>query len=134
MPTTPLPDDILAFLGLPNPAVMASVREDGQPVTVATWYLMDGADVLVNLDAGRARLAYLRAEPRVSLTVLDGADWYSHISVQGKVQRIVDDEDLADIDRISTHYTGHAYRVRDRRRVSVWCSVERWHRWGRFAT
>ena len=101
-------------------------------MTVATWYVMDGDEVLVNLDAGRARLAYLRAEPRYSLTVFAGGDWYSHVSVQGKVLRIADDENLADIDRISMHYGGHAYRVRDRPRVSVWCSVERWHPWGSF--
>ena len=86
----------------------------------------------MNLDAGRARLAYLRAEPRYSLTVLAGDDWYSHVSLQGRVLRIADDESLADIDRISTHYGGHAYRVRDRPRVSVRCSVERWHPWGTF--
>ena len=60
------------------------MRPDGQPVSVATWYLLDGDEVLVNMDAGRRRLDYLRADPRVSLTVLDGADWYSHVSLQGR--------------------------------------------------
>src|SRR6478752_7458497 len=123
MPSSPLPPEIREFLGRPNPAVMATVRKDGQPVTVATWYLMDGDELLLNLDGGRARLAHLRTEPRIGLTVLAG-DWYSHVSLRAHVTRIVDDEDLADIDRISTHYTGHPYRVRDRPRVSVWCSLD----------
>ena len=134
MPHGPLPIEIREFLAQPNPAVMATVRKDGQPVTVATWYVLDGDELLLNLDAGRARLAHLRTEPRVSLTVLAGDDWYSHVSVQGRVTRIVDDEDLTDIDRISTHYTGHPYRVRDRPRVSVWSSIDSWHGWGSFRT
>ena len=54
---------IRTFIADPQPAVIASVRPDGQPVSVATWYLLDGEDVLVNMDAGRRRLAYLRADP-----------------------------------------------------------------------
>jgi ribosomal silencing factor RsfS len=72
-----LPDRIRTFLAQPQPAVIASVRPDGQPVSVATWYLLDGDEVLVNMDAGRRRLAYLPADPRVSLTVLDSGDWYT---------------------------------------------------------
>jgi PPOX class probable F420-dependent enzyme len=131
MPTTPLPDHIRAFVTEPQPAVIASVRPDGQPVSVATWYLLDGDEVLVNMDAGRRRLAYLRADPRVSLTVLDGVDWYSHVSLQGRIVRWRDDVGLADIDRLSHHYRGVAYSTRDRPRVSAWVAIERWHGWGR---
>ena len=130
MPKPPLPDHIRAFLAHPQPAVIASVRPDGQPVSVATWYLLDGDEVLVNMDAGRRRLAYLRADPRVSLTVLDGADWYSHVSLQGRIVRWRDDEGLVDIDRLSSQYRGAAYTNRDRPRVSAWVAVERWHGWG----
>ena len=130
MPKPPLPDHIRAFLAVPQPAVIASVRPDGQPVSVATWYLLDGDELLVNMDAGRRRLDYLRADPRVSLTVLDGADWYSHVSLQGQIVRWRDDEGLVDIDRLSRHYRGEAYSSRDRPRVSAWIAVERWHGWG----
>lgn len=131
MPVPPLPRDVATLLARPNPAVMASVAADGRPVTVATWYLIEeDGTVLLNLDAGRARLAHLRRDPRVSLTALADGDWYTHVSVQGTVVSIEDDPDLADIDRLSTHYTGHAYPTRDRARVSVRVRVERWHGWG----
>jgi len=55
MANPPLPDDVRALLERPNPAVIATVRADGQPVTVATWYAMDGDRVLVNMDEGRKR-------------------------------------------------------------------------------
>ena len=131
MPKPPLPDPVRAFLTDPQPAVIASVRPDGQPVSVPTWYLLDGAEVLVNMDAGRRRLDYLRADPRVSLSVLDGGDWYTHVSLQGRIVRWRDDEGLADIDRLSRHYRGVAYPNRDRPRISAWIAVERWHGWGR---
>lgn len=131
MPVPPLPDDVAALLALPNPAVMATVAPDGLPVTVATWYLVeDDGSVLLNLDAGRARLRHLRTDPRVSLTALAADDWYTHVSVQGRVTAISEDPDLADIDRLSRHYTGRPYPVRDRPRVSVRVAVERWHGWG----
>lgn len=130
MPAAPLPADVAALLARPNPAVMATLASDGRPVTVATWYLLDeDGTVLLNLDAGRSRLAHLRRDPRVSLTALDD-DWYTHVSVQGEVVSIADDADLVDIDRLSRHYTGRAYPVRDRPRVSVHVRIDRWHGWG----
>ncbi len=131
MPRPPLPDDVRALLARPNPAVMATLSAHGRPVTVATWYLLeDDGTILLNLDAGRARLRHLRADPRVSLTALAEGDWYTHVSVQGRVTAIADDPDLVDIDRLSRHYTGHEYGTRDRARVSAHLTVERWHGWG----
>lgn len=130
MPKAPLPPEVMNLLRQPNPAVITAVRPDGQPVSVATWYVMDGDRVLVNMDAGRKRLDYLRKDPRVTLTALKEGDWYTHVSVQGTVVELRNDEGLADIDRISTHYTGHAYRNRTNDRVSAWIEIDRWHGWG----
>ncbi|MDQ3150737.1 MAG: pyridoxamine 5'-phosphate oxidase family protein, partial [Actinomycetota bacterium] len=73
MPKPPLPEQLDELLAKPNPAVIASVRPDGQPVSVATWYLWENGRILVNMDEGRKRLDYLRHEPRVTVTVLDSA-------------------------------------------------------------
>src|SRR5579875_318218 len=86
MPATPLPQNVLDLLARPNPAVMATIAADGRPVTVATWYLLEpDGTILLGLDAGRARLEHLRRDPRVSLTALAEDDWYTHVSVQGRV-------------------------------------------------
>ncbi len=130
MPKPPVPAEIDRFLALPNPAVIATVRPDGQPVSVATWYIWEGGRALVNMDEGRKRLSYLRAEPKVGLTVLAEGDWYSHISLTGRVVLIEDDPDLVDIDRLARHYGMDGYRVRDRRRVSAWIEIDGWHAWG----
>lgn len=124
-----LPDHVRTLLSQPNPAVIASVRPDGQPVSVATWYVLDGDRVLVNMAAGRKRLEYLRNDPRVSLTALDEHGWYRHISLQGRVVEWRDDDDLRDIDRLARHYTGKQYANREGKRVSAWIEIERWHGW-----
>lgn len=133
MPEPPLPDEIVAVLRKPNPAVIATLRRDGQPVTVATWYLVDGDRILVNMDEGRTRLHHLRRDPRVSITVLDESTWHNHVSLQGRVVELADDDDLAVIDRISRHYVGHDYPNRTRGRVSAWIAIDRWHAWGALA-
>ncbi len=125
-----LPAAVRELLAQPNPAVVTTLRPDGQPVSVATWYLMDGDRVLLNMDEGRKRLDYLRPDPRVSLTVLAKDDWYTHVSLQGRVTEIRDDEGLVDIDRLSTHYLGQPYGQRSRGRVSAWLEVDRWYGWG----
>ena len=130
MTSVTLPDHVRELLAKPNPAVIATVRPDGQPVSVATWYLLDGDEILVNMDEGRKRLAYLRTDPRVSLTALDESGWSTHVSLQGRVVRLQDDPELVDIDRLSRHYTGRAYPNRQRRRVSAWVRIDSWHGWG----
>ena len=77
-------------------------------MTVATWYVWEGGRVLVNMDEGRRRLEHMRADPRVSLTVMELANWGSHVSLQGRVVSIEEDPDLRDIDRISVRYTAAA--------------------------
>ena len=130
MSKPPLPEAAVTMLAQPNPAVIATVRPDGQPVSAATWYLWDDGRVLVNMDEGRKRLQHMRNDPRVTLTVLSENDWYTTITIIGHVGEWREDTDLADIDRVCTHYTGSAYPSRDRGRVSAWISVDRWYGWG----
>jgi PPOX class probable F420-dependent enzyme len=125
-----LPDDVRDLLSKANPAVIATLREDGQPVTVPTWYLLDGDRIFVNMDSTRKRLEHLRHDPRVSLSVLDEAGWYTHVSIVGRVVEMSDDEGLRGIDRLSQHYTGRPYSTRDSPRVDAWIEVDRWHGWG----
>lgn len=127
--------ETLELLRQPNPAVMATVRSDGHPVSVATWYIIeDDGRMLLNLDAGRVRLKHLTNDGRVSLTAMKEGEWYTHVSVQGRVVEVTDDPDLVDIDRLSKHYTGDQYANRERARVSVHVEIEQWHGWGAAAS
>ncbi|GCD42585.1 PPOX class F420-dependent oxidoreductase [Streptomyces paromomycinus] len=130
MSKPPLPQEAVAVLEKANPAVITTLRSDGQPVSTATWYLWDDGRVLVNMDEGRRRLEHLRNDPRVTITVLDESSWYTHISIIGRVTEFREDKDLTDIDRLAHHYLGDAYPQRDRARVSAWIEIDRWHGWG----
>jgi PPOX class probable F420-dependent enzyme len=125
----PIPANLVDMLKRPNPAVMGTVRADGTPVTVATWYLWDRGRILVNMDAGRKRLEHIRANPRISLTVLDGDAWYRHVSVQGSAT-LEPDDGMTDIDRIARHYTGKPYVNRWRARINAWLDIDAYHVWG----
>lgn len=131
MPKPPLPDEVAQFLRAPNYATISMLKADGSPVSVPTWYLFENGRVLVNMDNGRQRIEWLRRDPRVALSAMDPHDWITHVSLQGRVEQWVEDDDLVDIDRIATHYTGKPYAVRNRERISAWVELDRWHAWGR---
>jgi PPOX class probable F420-dependent enzyme len=130
MSKPPLPPEAVELLRRPNPAVMATLRSDGTPVSAPTWYVWADGRVLLSLDEGRVRLKHIRRDPRVTLTVLDGDDWYTHVTLIGRVVELYEDEGLADIDRLSTHYTGNPYPDRVRARVTAMIEIDRWHGWG----
>ncbi len=129
MPRVPVPEVVDALLARPNPAVIGTLRPDGSPHTVATWYDWEEGLVLVNMDRSRLRLKFLQRNPQFSLTVLDAESWYRHVSLLGHVVSIADDTDLVDIDRLSLRYTRRPFRRRDAKRVSAWLQPERWHGW-----
>jgi len=133
VPRPPLPAPVVDLLNRPNPAVIATVRPDGHPVTVATWYLLDGDEIVVNMAATRKRLEHLRADPRVALTILDADSWYSHVSIVGRVTALVDDPDFAGIDRQCLRYNGHPYSNRRDPRVDARIGIDTWHAWGAIA-
>ena len=131
MPRVPVPAELDEFLQLPNPAVVATLRPDGSPHTVPTWYDWEDGRVLLNMEDTRLRLKYLRRDPRAALTVLGGGEdgWYRHVSLLGLVVEIAEDEGFGDIDRLSRHYSGQPFRNRESRRVSAWIEPRSWHAW-----
>jgi PPOX class probable F420-dependent enzyme len=109
--------------------VVASLRPDGSPHTVATWYLWDGERVLLNMDESRLRLRFMRRDPRVALTALGQDEWYRHASLLGRVVEIREDDGLTDIDRLALHYTGKRFSKRDSHRFSARVEPHAWHAW-----
>ena len=129
MPLAPLPDEVVEFLEEPHAAVIATVRSDGAPYSVATWYDWDDGRILVNMADTRKRLEHMRRDPRVSLTVLGQDQWYNQVTLRGRVAEIADDTDMSGIDRLSRHYTGKAYARREQKRVNAWIEVDSWYGW-----
>jgi PPOX class probable F420-dependent enzyme len=72
----------------PNLAVVTALRENGTPHQTVVWVDWDGEHVVLNLNTFRAKLAYLRRDPRVSVLVLDRHDPFRWLGVEGTVAEI----------------------------------------------
>jgi PPOX class probable F420-dependent enzyme len=129
MPRLPLPPELDELVGRANPAVVATVRPDGAPHTAATWYDWENGRVLLNMDESRARLRHMQGNPRISLTVFDGDNWETHVTLLGRVISIEPDDDLTGIDRLALRYTGKRFGTRNRGRVTAWMQPELWSSW-----
>ena len=130
MPAAPLPPELRRYVAKPRQAVVGTVRDDGTPVTTPCWYGVDDAGRLIlSMSHDSHRLRHIRANPRVSLSIL-GDDWYSHVSVVGRAVETRSDDDLSDIDALSQRYSGVDYDDRTYRGVTVFVEVDRWHTWG----
>jgi PPOX class probable F420-dependent enzyme len=133
MPPTPVPPDIDEFLSRPNHAVVATLRPDGSPHTVVTWYDWEDGRVLLNMEDTRMRLGWMARDPRVALTAIDPDNFYHHVSLLGRIVDIHDDEDFADIDRLAVRYGGSPYPNHEAGRVSAWMEPDSYHGWDPYA-
>ncbi|WP_427017310.1 pyridoxamine 5'-phosphate oxidase family protein [Pseudarthrobacter sp. P1] len=124
-----LPQQVFDFISQPNPAVMATVRPDGRPVSVQIVYLVEDAEhILLSIAAGNSRggrLQHLRDDPRMSLTVLNGDDWTEAVTVLGTAVEFFDDENLQSIDAMTAHYFGGPYAIRSPR-TAVRIRIDEW--------
>lgn len=129
MPTGPLPESFTSFMEEPNLAVIATVRADGRPQCVPTWYEFRDSHVLVNMDAGRVRLRHLRSNPEVSISIIWHEHWFRHVSVLGRVVDLTDDVNLVHIDALAMRYVGHRYKNRESPRVVGRIAINSWFGW-----
>ncbi len=129
MPSAPLPEDLRDFLAAPRPAVVATLRDNGSPVTAATWFLFTRDGVVLSVAATGQRLRHVRRDPRLALTVL-GDSWYNHVSLLGRVVEITEDSDFSFVDRLAGHYTGAPYPNHDVPGFILRVEIDRWHAFG----
>jgi PPOX class probable F420-dependent enzyme len=103
-----LTDTQQAFLQGKNFAVVATVGEDGSPQSTVVWVDTDGENVRFNTKRGRAKVAHLERDPRVSVTILDSGNPYSFLEVQGVAS--LDDQGANEhINDLALKYTGAGF-------------------------
>lgn len=127
---TPMPPAVLDLLRRPNPAVVATTRQNGAPVSAAVWYLWDEGVVLMSMGASSPRRRQLARDPRLTLTVLDSASWYRQVTVHGEAEELADDPDLTVIDRLSQHYEGEPFGDRTHPHAFARVRVTDWNAFG----
>jgi PPOX class probable F420-dependent enzyme len=87
-------------------AVFTDLRPDGSPHSTVVWVEEDGGDLLVNTAEGRAKPRHMRADPRVSVTILDPEDPYRWLAVSGTAELSTEGA-REQIDRLARKYTDH---------------------------
>jgi PPOX class probable F420-dependent enzyme len=91
-------------------ATLVTLHPDGTPHATVVW--VDAADgrVLVNTAKGRVKDRNVRADPRVSVSLLHHGDGFDWISIKGTVVDIEEGERAErHIDELSWRYDGHGY-------------------------
>ncbi|MGW0067731.1 PPOX class F420-dependent oxidoreductase [Streptosporangium sandarakinum] len=116
-----LNEDAKELLRRPIHGWATTVRSDGSLHNTVVWVDVDGDDVVFNTALGRVKDRNLRADPRVSVSVLDPENAFHLVSVSGTARL---EEEGADevIDRLAKKYLGvdtYPYRQPGEERVTV---------------
>jgi PPOX class probable F420-dependent enzyme len=122
-----LTEQQLAFIA-DNPfvGVLTDVRPDGSLHSTIVWVDVVGDQVGFNTAVGRAKERYIRADPRVSLVVVDPADTHKWVSISGRAEFVEEGSD-AQIDQLAKKYLGldsYPYRTETEVRIGVRIAAE----------
>ncbi len=96
-------EDLRTLVRRPIHGWVTTLRADGTPHNSVVWVDVDGDDVVFNTAVGRLKERHLRANPTVSISVLDPEDAYHWVSVTGQATITQDGAD-AMIDHLAKKY------------------------------
>jgi len=63
------------FVARSHTAVLTTLRRDGWPVPLPTWFVADGRRIYVRTSAASAKISRIRRDPRASFLVESGEAW-----------------------------------------------------------
>jgi len=104
--TVPIPASHLDLLTRPICGVLTTIGADGQPRSSLVWVDDDGACVRVNTTLERQKGRNMRANPKVSLLVVDPDDTTRFIQIRGDAE-LVTDGAIEHLDALTRAYTEH---------------------------
>lgn len=102
----PVPASHLDLLTRPIHGVLATLMPDGRPQSSLVWCDYDGECVRVNTTAERCKSRNMRADPRITLLVVDPDDASRYIEIRGTAE-LVEDGATEHLDEITRQYTPH---------------------------
>src|SRR5438874_4449131 len=92
----------------PYTGVLTTIRPDGSPHSTVVWLDTDGDEIVFNTAQGRAKERHVRANPNVSMIVVDPSNAYKWVSVSGRAA-LESKGGREMIDRLSNKYQGKDY-------------------------
>jgi PPOX class probable F420-dependent enzyme len=117
------------LLDEPNFAVIATLMPDGSPQTSAVWVARTGDDSVTFATTPTIKLANIRRDPRVSVTVYHREDPYLELNLRGRVTSVDSSGGVALIDELSMLYYGkfpYPYHKPGEAWFAVTIEIERW--------
>ena len=105
MPAT-IPSTHKDLLDKPAFANLATLNPDGSPQVTPVWFDYDGQHIIVNTARGRVKDRNLQREPRVALSIVDPANPYRYLGIQGRVTEMTENGADAGIDKLAKKYLG----------------------------
>ena len=84
-------------------ATLATVGPDGRPQLSEVWFLAEGDTVATSLNTSRQKTQNMRANPAVTVFLLDLAMPYRYLEIRGDAE-IVPDDDYSFADQLGAKY------------------------------
>ena len=117
-----LSDTQRAFLqNNPFVGTVTTLRADGSPHSTVVWIDATDDAVLFNSPSNGAKVRHIRADPRISVVVIDPAEMYRWVGVTGTAE-IVEEGADDHIDRLAKKYLGtdtYPFRKPGQQRLTV---------------
>ncbi len=104
----PIPASHVDLLTRPIPAVLTTLMPDGQPQSSLMWCDFDGQCARINTTAERRKGRNMRADPRVTLLIVDPDDTSRYIEIRGDVQ-LTEEGAIEHLDALTRQYTAQPH-------------------------
>lgn len=99
-----IPETHLDLLQTPVHGVLTTIMPDGGPQSSIIWVDYDGECVLINTTLERQKGRNLRANPKVTILVIDPNDSSRWVEVRGQVREITAEGAEAHADKLTQRY------------------------------
>jgi PPOX class probable F420-dependent enzyme len=101
-----IPESHLDLLTRPIHGVLTTMMPDGQPQSSLVWCDYDGECARVNTSRERQKGKNMRANPKVSLLIVDPGNTGRFLQIRGEAE-LVEEGALEHLDQITRQYTPH---------------------------
>src|SRR5262249_7201049 len=102
-----------ALIDRPNFAHLATLMKDGAPHSAPVWIARQGELITIITEDRSLKGKNTNRDARVSLSIVDFADPYEEVQIQGRVAERRPDPELKAYDAMSRKYVGRDWPYRD---------------------